>query len=231
MAAPAHAGIRPTYIELDHRQITTLSHGYGEDAKGEELLQRLKEQFTNPNTVLVLDPSQLRIWLGNVSYAPRIVSALLKHCGHRAPIMLTNVSDDRQCPIKDMVFLAADLLEMPICYWTKDRTAKMYNWNCMTTAYQNILSYVYANFEDGREFTTSDLVNIIPMPDGKTLSTHSSSVGSALKNICVKYPQMLSFDSRMVRNDNPKIRNQNTFFYSIHKPQEVAAREPAGVTV
>lgn len=225
MTAQSHFGTRANYLKLTINQMRTLtdpdlpSEGYI------NLVTELSQQVALHNTTIVLDCLDLaKVYL--VGGLPNLLRKLTTDVTNgKVPFLYVNHDSSDPKHSFDYVALSTlrltmHLMGMPFAFTLHDPdtleiTASILDTGVMASSHQSVILQVYEKFKIGQEFTTADLIEYLPVPEGKTLSTHSSSLGNALKTICTKYPNLLCFDSRMVRNDDPKKRNQNMFFYRI----------------
>lgn len=227
MTAQVHIGSRANYLNLTLDQIELLTNPNGRENEYSELVTRFKSNVCLNNTCFVLDAQILDQHNFNGGVA-KLIHELSQIGYSKVPILYSNLNittplQSFSCPIFETVRLSMYLMDMPFAYSTMDYINEkvechIVGTNSMAVSHRSVILEIYKHFKMGQEFTTADLIEFMPVPGGKILSTHSSSIGNALKTICTKYPNLLCFESRMVRNDDPKKRNQNTFFYRIPNP-------------
>lgn len=235
MTAQPHVGTRANYLELTSNQARLICDPSDRQDEYRELMTKIHNEFVLHNTALVLDA---RVFAhatldGGIS---KVLNAVLKLGKYKVPVLYVHHDTafpmtGFNCPVFEAVKFAMDMMQLPFAYNTYDEDTQQQEAHIvgtsesMATSHQSVILEVYERFALGQEFTTADLIETIPVPEGKTLSVHSSAIGNALKSICAKYPNLLCFDSRLVRNDDPKKRNQNTFFYSIPNPLPIQVSE------
>lgn len=239
MAAPTHLGSRANYLNLTLGQAMLVCNPEDRQTEYRELMTYFKDQFALHNTALVLDARVLGSapLEGGISKA---LNAVLKQGGYKTPLLYVHHDTSfpmkgYNCPTLEAIKFAMDMMQLPFAYSTYDEDSEDQESNILGTEYmasshQSVILEVYERFSVGQEFTTADLIETIPVPEGKTLSAHSSAIGNALKTICSKYPNLLCFNPRFVRNSDPKKRNQNIFFYSIPNPLPIATFESGEIT-
>ena len=228
MAAQPHIGTRANYLELTAHQARLICDPSDRQEEYRDMMTKIHNEFVLHNTALVIDA---RVFAHTYLHGgiAKVLNSVLRLGKYKIPVLYVH-HDKRfpmtgfNCPVFESVKFAMDMMQFPFAYSTYDRDTQQQEANVlgvsesMASSHQSVILEVYERFSIGQEFTTADLIETIPVPEGKTLSVHSSAIGNALKTICSKYPNLLCFNPRFVSNADPKKRNQNTFFYSIPNP-------------
>lgn len=217
MSVVPHTERIPEFIELTHAYLLILAANkdtfYSEGAHN--VLEKFAKVLHGKNSVLILDAKDLRT-VPNLALAlPTVLNRLVVHATQSHTIQMIVLNSNDQCPVTATARLLSNVMHNPICIWDEDGKVSAGGTNYLADSHRKVLGMVYKEYADGSEFTTADIANLFPVENGKTNTSHASAIGNALKTVSTKYPNLLTFTSRMVRNDDPKKRNQLTFFYRI----------------